>query len=441
MNNPLRVGIVADDLTGAGDSGVQFAKAGLKTYVFSPAAFIEKSALRKMQQEFAHIPVLVINTQSRNIASQEAYRRARIAFTLLRDRELLYKKVDSSLRGNIGIEIDAALDATGRKEAIFAAAYPVYARVTIQGLHYIGNEELPLAEAGRDPKAPVCDCQVSRIIARQSRRRIAQIESLGLSGDLNRLETLLDESFRAGSQILSCDAAADQDLELLARTALSRKRVPLLVGSAGLASQVANLLPAAGALEGRAKSQNARGGAVWVVSGSASAKNKEQLRYLRCQFGTRCVSIPPEAFLRHDDPAVQRLWEPLWPLGQSFEDSGVVVLAIPHKAAGRQEPAPVFSLSLAFGQLAADLIRLHLNKVAGLVLTGGETAELILRNLGSRGMWLIDEVQPGVPLGIVAGGELEGMPVITKAGALGKEDTLAISARYLAKDCYKGARA
>ena len=430
----LRTGIVADDLTGAADTGVQFAKAGWRTYVLSPPVFIEKAEIGETRREFASVPVLVINTQSRNISSQEAYRRARIAFSVLLDRELLYKKVDSSLRGNIGTEIDAAMDATGRREAIFSAAYPAYHRVTVEGRHYIGSEALDMTEVCRDPKAPVCDSQVSRILARQSMRRIAHIENLGFAGDLTGLAALLTGSHRAGNQILSCDAATDQDLESLARIALDSKRVPLLVGSAGLAAQVARLLPADGAFGVQAPGRSNGEGAVWVVSGSASAKNEEQLRYLENQPGARRVSVTEEVIRKYSNSTGEGLHDPLRQCGQPGDDARVVLLAIQMEATGRQDPGRVSSLFTGFGQLAAELLRLYRSRISGLVLSGGETAEMILGNLGANGIWLINEVQPGVPLGIVAGGELDGMPVITKAGALGREDTLATCARGLAKD-------
>jgi D-threonate/D-erythronate kinase len=427
----FRIGIVADDLTGAGDTGVQFAKRGWTTYVFSPPAFAGEFEAARRRREFADLSVLVINTQSRNLPAREAYRRARLAFSTVRDREVLYKKVDSSLRGNIGAEIDAAMDATGVGRALFAAAYPLYGRVTRDGVHYLGNAELSSTEATSDPKALVDDSHVCRIIARQSKRRSASIANCSLTGDVARLAELVEQGFCRGSQVLACDALTDVDLEALARVALGSENRPLLAGSAGFAAQLAGLMPASMDSGVQATTARRQRGAVLVVSGSASAKNEAQLRHLAQRAGTCLIALTPDQLCRSQRHQRQERKAILQSLGPQLEQGGVVVLAIRQDASRQNQPSA--EISAAFGGLQTELLRRHRRHVKGLVLTGGETAELLLRNLGARGLWLLDEVEPGVPIGLVDGGCLEGLPVITKAGSLGRENTLTLCAQHLAE--------
>ncbi|HEV8634993.1 MAG TPA: nucleotide-binding domain containing protein [Chloroflexota bacterium] len=66
-----------------------------------------------------------------------------------------------------------------------------------------------------------------------------------------------------------------------------------------------------------------------------------------------------------------------------------------------------------------------------LVLTGGDTARAVLAALGARGIALRAELLPGVPLGRIVGGELDGVTVVTKAGGFGQPDTLVEVQRYL----------
>jgi uncharacterized protein YgbK (DUF1537 family) len=427
-----RIGVVADDLTGAGDTGVQFAKRGWTTYLFSLGPRFAAAEARRRQREFAEIPVVVLNTRSRNIAPREAHRRTRLAFKVVKDREILYKKVDSTMRGNIGTELDAALEATGGERALFAAAYPAYGRVTLEGVHRVGGRQLADSEAGRDPEAPVRDSRVCQIIARQSGRSIARVDNRGFTQDPARLAGLLEEEFRAGKQVLACDALTDQDLETLARAALRTAKAPLLAGSAGLAGQLAGVLPAPGGSALPPPAAGERAGAVLVVSGSASPTNRAQLDRLAELAGTRLLWVAPEDLLRNHPAARQGRAAVRRGLGRALGQGAVVALALQPGSCPQRQPAG--RLAAAFGAFAAGLLRRHRRKLKGLVLTGGETADLLLRRLGAQGLWLIREVQPGVPLARVAGGSLDGLPVVTKAGSLGSEDALAYCVRYLAEE-------
>src|SRR4051812_12242875 len=98
----MKFAIIADDLTGANDSGVQLAKIGLKTSV----------VFRRNMQAVREQEAVVINTDSRSISKGEAYRRVKEAAIILKafSTEIIFKKVDSTLRGNIGNEIDAVYD-------------------------------------------------------------------------------------------------------------------------------------------------------------------------------------------------------------------------------------------------------------------------------------------------------------------------------------------
>ncbi|MHB1159801.1 MAG: four-carbon acid sugar kinase family protein, partial [Chloroflexota bacterium] len=107
----VRLGIVADDLTGAMDTGVQFAKEGLHTVVM-----LGEGALPEAE-------MVVISTDSRDEPADEAYRRAKEAGLRLAGRAI-YKKLDSTLRGNLGPEIEGLLDGLGLGRALVAPAFP-----------------------------------------------------------------------------------------------------------------------------------------------------------------------------------------------------------------------------------------------------------------------------------------------------------------------------
>ena len=101
----LKLAVIADDLTGANDAGVQFAKQGLKVQVFLNDL---------LEKDLGLFPeVMVLDTDSRAASPAEAFARVRATGGLVRNvaavQPLIFKKFDSTLRGNIGTEIDAAM--------------------------------------------------------------------------------------------------------------------------------------------------------------------------------------------------------------------------------------------------------------------------------------------------------------------------------------------
>ena len=136
--------IIADDLTGAGDAGVQFAAAGLRT-----------RTLRDdwTPESLAGAEVVVVDTASRGLAAEQAYRRVAAAAARLQAAatQVVYKKIDSTLRGPLGAEIDAVLDACGLNLALVCPAYPANGRTLQDGVLLVGG--IPVAEtpAAADP--------------------------------------------------------------------------------------------------------------------------------------------------------------------------------------------------------------------------------------------------------------------------------------------------
>src|ERR671933_2238315 len=147
---PVRtmIALIADDLTGASDAGVQFARRGLAARVLfdldDPAAARDVEAL-------------VVDTDSRALPAAAAYARVRQVADHLRTArpEHVYKKIDSTLRGNLGAEIDAVMDALDFRLAVVAPAFPALGRTTRHGRHHLHGRPVHETEIGRDPKTPV----------------------------------------------------------------------------------------------------------------------------------------------------------------------------------------------------------------------------------------------------------------------------------------------
>ncbi len=231
--------ILADDFTGAGDSGVHFARGGLTTALLLDIAGLDA--------EHARYEALSLSTESRFLKPGEAA--ATVAALAARcvalGAEIRFKKVDSTLRGNLGAEIEAVLAATGQRAALVCTAMPKTGRTCTGGMLFIRGVPLHETEIGRDPFNPVPSSEVATVLAAQTALPLS-ILSLGevRSGEKNLAERAA-RLIGQGSRILVADAETDGDLAalgLLVRDADAGRHglSPLLpVGAGGLAEACA----------------------------------------------------------------------------------------------------------------------------------------------------------------------------------------------------------
>jgi len=151
LSAPNRIVIIADDLTGALDSAAPFAKRGLVTRVAALPATGRVSGAESLHDA----RVIAVNTESRHLepaAAAEAVRRAVLDYAA--GAAILFKKVDSTLRGNVASETVAALEASARRNVIFAPAFPAQGRVTRAGVVYVHGVPLAQTEFVKDALSP-----------------------------------------------------------------------------------------------------------------------------------------------------------------------------------------------------------------------------------------------------------------------------------------------
>jgi uncharacterized protein YgbK (DUF1537 family) len=168
--------LIADDLTGGADTGAQFAKRGLSTLLIS---FKEGHTI-----DFSQYPkrdVIVINTDSRGLRPDKAFGLVS-GFLKNYDRELfpiIYKKIDSTLRGNIGYETDAILEETNISMGFMTPAFPEQERTVVDGVLMVRGKPLSLTEAASDAAAPVRESRVSKLLEQQTSHKVGGARGKG----------------------------------------------------------------------------------------------------------------------------------------------------------------------------------------------------------------------------------------------------------------------
>lgn len=405
--------IVADDFTGANDTGVQFRKASLKVNVIINT--------NRLKQDLEDSDVLVVDLESRFDTKEDAYQKC---FNLGRQLVnigdiIVYKKVDSTFRGNIGAELDGLMDALQIKVAMLAPALPANGRTTKNGEVYVGGVKLAETEVADDPRTPVIHSRIADIIRLQSRRNCSEIPTHIFQVSPAKTFELLSKEIARGSEILIFDSSKEKDLENIAHAIKGLSDLSLLIaGSAGLANHLREIL----FVRPNALS--------FIFSGSVSEKSRNQIKHTIDHDHCRLFFIEGKDLLNDDYKAEQII------AAISAEIKNGVKCFIFTSAISREDVEIVFrhakkngisknaaaeKVALGIGKLAALLIETF--HPAGVLLTGGDIAIKTVEALHATGINIDQEILPGVQSGTLTGCMIRSV-IATKAGGFGASDAI-----------------
>jgi len=419
-----KLGIIADDLTGSNDSGVQLAKKGLRSSVIFD---VNPSAVHNLDHD-----VVVIDTDSRAIPAKESYEASRRAALFLKEHGFthIYKKVDSTLRGNLGVEIQAADDVFDPEFCIIVPAFPRIGRTTKAGIHYLHGTPLSETEISRDPKCPVTESSISALLESQVSKKVGVVQTATLGNNPQAWKSELAKWKSEGVSWLVFDAYEDIHLEWIASFVSKLTTNVLWVGSAGLAEYLPESLEL-----NKTKVQmtvDRQAEKVLTVSGSLSGITKEQITSLLQLEGMKSAEIDPLAVFESSEKWEQLKKHYIDQIISLYKNGENAVLFVDSsqeirlRTAERGEKLGLSAseisnrISKGLGEIASEIIKSGI--VDGLVLTGGDTAKDVCRQIGASGLTLYNEIEPGIPLGSLVG-EYE-LLAITKAGAFGTERSL-----------------
>lgn len=404
--------MIADDLTGACDVGIQFAKQGMSTSVILGATFRSKSSAA----------VLVQDTETRNKTKTQAYRKVRDACYLCKKAglEVAYKKIDSSLRGNLGAELQALVDVFGRP-IVVCPAYPEYQRAMVNGQLMIQGVPVDETKFAKDPMSPVRSSDLAEVIGWQSTEKVARIPLVSVRKGSKSLTRTIQRFRKKGIRIICADAENRSDLKNIARACLQSHAIPC--GSAGLAEEVAAI------------SRIARPKIMVLSSSTNEATLKELQRNAR---SSTTLLIRAKAALlignsrRLEIGRVRQLAK----RGLESHDTVLICSAlyqndldpdlITRASVPRRIADPISNgLATAVSSLALSGV------VDGVLLTGGEMAAAFLKIIQASELRLKKEILPGIPLGTVMVGKGRGLRVVTKAGGFGSRGSMRLILNHM----------
>jgi uncharacterized protein YgbK (DUF1537 family) len=419
--------LIADDLTGGADAGAQFAKRGVSTLLISLKDHSDIDFSKYTDRD-----VLVLNTDSRGLSPEKAFH---LASSILKGFEnkhfpVIYKKIDSTLRGNIGYELDAILEKTDNSMCFMAPSYPEQDRTLVGGIMMVRGKPLALTEVARDTASPVQESHVYKLLEQQSSNRIGRIDLTLVASSREKLRKAVEDEQRKGNKIVIFDAVIRQDLTNIVEVAFSIKRTPLLVGSAGLAEEVAKKLTPLRThrvFDTSQKRVTKPFKHLFIISGSTSSVTQQQLKEIE-QRGFPVYQLKKSLLVDHNSNSLIEIKELSSRIAKSLIEGRVVLKT--YSEVLQSEDVMDFPIHHKITKTLAHIVLLALEESnvdahdLVLILTGGDTALSVINILRADGVEIEGELLEGIVRGHLIGGDWDGLTVITKAGAFGKGDAL-----------------
>ncbi|MBC7319042.1 hypothetical protein H5T89_00150 [bacterium] len=399
--------VVADDLTGALDTGVQFVKQSFLTKVE-----IESTSLKE------DADVVVLDTETRHRAPKNAFYEV-LGFTsffrvkdVWGELDYIYKKTDSTLRGNIGVELKAILEVF-EAPIFFVPAYPEQGRITKNGIQYVDGKPIAESVFAKDPLNPVRKSFIPDIIKEQ-----ADIKTFVVTKD--KYESILNGDLELGVYIF--DAETREDLERIGNILKVKDLLRCTAGSAGFAETLSRLI----VLKDRRKISppevSLKAQPLIVICGSINERSLKQIEYIKNRRKVLDVILTPEEvfkkrrfFLKDSD----------------LKSCDVVVIRTVEKTSDvriYEEYAKANSINLEvlpsivvkrLGDIGYRLLRRLRENTDTLVVFGGDTLLSITNRMNVRCLFPLMEIEKGTVLS-----KMEDLFFISKAGGFGEEDIL-----------------
>ncbi len=421
--------IIADDLTGAADTGILFSD------MYSAVAMIGHDHIHKACSHFKKTDkcVLSIHTNSRSLSKEDAYSRLYSAALITHEMhpKHTYKKIDSALRGNLGAEIEATMEGMGISLSFIAPAFPEMGRTTLNDVHFIDGVSIADTGFADDPVNPMRSSCLSENISRQCKWKTFHCDISVLESDRHLLKNTIDRLRKDGFRHFTFDATSQTHLDTIVY--LSTQFTPgevLLAGSAGLAASLSETLTKVTAKPHKSITDCAKTslkGYFLLVIGSASTVAEEQIEALSKTNQYEILTLSPEILC--DPEQHGKLDLMLESLPDMRKDRNLIIKL-------DKLDKNNFSHSTAFAQkLITALGSFTRNTISNshpslLYLSGGDTAQAVLNSIGAWGLLLRQEISTGMVLGTALGDDYSNLPVITKAGTFGKETSLLVLHKY-----------
>lgn len=415
--------IIADDLSGANDTGVKFTKKGYNASV----SIMNKQPTIVIPD---NIDVFVVDTETRELESEHAREKLNSILKKLRiDKDdFVYKKVDSTMRGNIGAEIEEIMKFLRKDICIFSPSFPSHQRVTIDSFLVVDQKSLGKSEYSSNHLNQEENSFIPAIIKRQTDFSVGQIHLKDVTKGQKVIFSKINELYKKGNQIIVIDSTIEKHLGDIFNSGFKFDGSVLFSGSAGLANHFPKNNNRPEKL--KANIENTKSPVI-VVAGSRNSIVGQQINFLKNNVNLPEIKIDLEQIFSDRDRILENYTAKSIELINAGQDLLIYTDAIYNERQSINNKLMVkyhlsfreleIEIKKIFGKLTSEIIKN--TKARNLILTGGDVALGVCEELRIYSMNILDELLPGIPLTIANYKNLT-LKIITKAGGFGKANTL-----------------
>ncbi|MHB8128288.1 MAG: four-carbon acid sugar kinase family protein [Mobilitalea sp.] len=430
------IGAVADDLTGATTTGVLLARSKARTAVF----FNEEAA--ENADNASQLDAILISSNSRALPANEAYEKVKSATQALQRMGVKYftKRIDTTLRGGVGVEIDAMMDCIGDDVvAVVVPAMPQSRRIVVGGFSIIDGVALIRTPVAQDVRTPVFENYVPKLLGNQTRRNVGLITLETVLQGSDSIKDKLISTRAKGNEVIVVDGITLEDVEEIAKACVELRWNVLAVDPGAFTSKIAfyrELIQKeeANIPEGTGNNLNKT---VLIAAGSATPVTKRQMELLCEDPRVVRISVEPIPLINGGEEgqaevdrtvkaALEFMNQDKLPRAILMETAlHGELLNLDAEDAKRHATCGLSAnrINSGLGMIISRIMEaVGQEKIAGLYTTGGDTMVNVCYQLGVECIEMLDYVIAQTDVGRLVG-NYAGLPVVGKGGLTGTGNT------------------
>ncbi|HHX60603.1 MAG TPA: four-carbon acid sugar kinase family protein [Epulopiscium sp.] len=428
--------VIADDLTGANATGVQIKKLNYNAYTVMNTERLELSRL-------AESDCIIYPTDSRGIESEIAYNRVyNVTKLLMSDEVLVYsKRIDSTLRGNLGRETDALLDALNNGAiAMVVPCFPEANRILVGGYLLVDLIPLHKTSAATDPKTPVNTSSASELFSNQSKYPVASLHINDLMKGKKHIAQRIKVLKEDGIRIIIFDSISQEDIDLIADGIIESGVNFIAVDPGSFTATVTRKL-----IVPRKEVKELK---MLATVGSVNPIAKLQVDELLLAQEVFNIYAKTGEFVESEHrraKEIDRVVNEILKGCDHYEICTVIGDGImPQNRLDFEKHAKRYNCTMdevseminaSFAEITYQILKRD-SSFQGIYTSGGDITVAVSKRLKTIGIRLLDEVIPLAAYGEFIDGEFDGLKIITKGGMAGDKNSMNICMRYMKERLY-----
>ena len=419
--------VIADDLTGSNATCSLFKKIGLRA-----------ASILKLQGDINYdVDVISYSTASRGLDKEEAYKKVSEAIKILKNKDVLVynKRIDSTLRGNIGTEINAMLDnLEDDRIAVVIPSYPDSGRIVVNKTMLVNGVLLENSDAGKDPKTPIKTSCVESLIQKGIKYSSTYFTLSDIEQPIEEIVKKIQEAIKK-SRVLIFDAVNNEDIIKISKAIIHSDINIVTVDPGPFTLYYSKELQKKNHLEKK----------ILMVIGSVTATTKKQIEYILQEEDIFLVKMKVEDFFEKETclKEIERVIAYIKKGIASYD-----LFLVTTSPIGDEKKADLQKLAENLNTTVEEISKIIANtltetivkilketqKFEGIYSSGGDITIALLEKLKAIGVEIREEVIPLAAYGRIIGGDFPDLKLVSKGGMVGDEKTIKLCLHKIKND-------